>query len=339
MHEDINVSLPPLKEGDLIGNGTYRIVSDTENAGGFGRIYRAEIVKSVAKRNTGDIVALKEFHVREFMDSSCSSLASLGCSQMTGRKYIEILLKQFQIESKLLLELSRQRDCHVPQVCQGVQNDQGRYYYVMNYIDGPTLTDVITKDGAMEEAVAINYIAQIAKVLYKSHAWDLVHNDISPNNIMLDNGVAVLVDFGNARGYANILLRDGGSEEMIQAVENIGGMISDIGIGTPCFAAPVEGFSGKPQGDIYALAATLYFLLTGSKPPMMGEQSRTHEKIMSRLAEKHVSETTTKAIRHAMTPSLKDCTQSARQFLLELPKDIVFDTLLNYNDYDYNRRR
>lgn len=338
-HQSLNLSSPPLKMGDVIGEGKYRIISDTKNAGGFGRIYRAKVVRSSYRHNINRIVAIKEFHIHEYAQDSTSSLLSSDISESTRHQSMKILLEQFRIESKILHELSKQRDCHIPQLYHSAKIDQGRYFYAMNYIDGPTLTEVINEHGAMKEDVAVGYIAQIAKVLYKTHRWNLLHNDISPNNIMLENGIAVLVDFGNARGYTDILQRKGDTQEMIQAAEHITKMFSDIGIGTPCFAAPNESFRGTPQGDIYSLAATLYFLLTGEKPVVIGGGARTYENIENCLAERNISKATTKAILHAMTPNIQDCTRDARQFLKEMPNNIVFETLLNYNDYDYNRRR
>lgn len=335
---DLNITREPLKEGELIGNGRYKIISNTENAGGFGRIYRAEIVSHSTFHKKDSFVAIKEFYVRELADGSLTSQTST-CISKASISTLNVLLQQFRIESKVLFALSGQRDCHMPKIYNIMSEEQGRYYYVMNYIDGPTLTDVINEQGPMEEDEAINYITQIAKVLYKAHRWKLIHNDISPNNIMLDNNIAVLVDFGNARGYSNILLKEGYPRETVQFVENISEKLFDIGIGTACFSAPDKNLHGTPQGDIYSLASTLYFMLTGQKPPMLGSTSRTHKEMKECLAAYNTSETTIDAILHAMTPNMENCTQSAKQFLQELPKDIVFETLLNYNDYDYNRRR
>ena len=206
--------LPPLSKGDLLEGGKYEIISDTENAGGFGRIYRAR-VRQTSATNRMKVVAVKEFHVHEIDDATMSRLSSQGFSVSSKEKCVDMLLGQFKIEAQVMYELSRQRDCHIPQIYHRLREDNGRIYYTMSWVDGISLTDIVKQKGAMNERTAIGYIVQIAKVLHKAHTWNLIHSDVSPNNIMLDHGFAVLVDFGNARGYNNLLLQNYGKEERI----------------------------------------------------------------------------------------------------------------------------
>ena len=345
--------LPPLSKGDLLEGGKYEIISDTENAGGFGRIYRA-LVRQTSATHRMKVVAVKEFHVHEIDDATMSRLSSQGFSVTSKEKCVDMLLGQFKIEAQVMYELSRQRDCHIPPIYHRSREDNGRFYYTMSWVDGISLTDVVKQKGAMDERTAIGYIVQIAKVLHKAHAWNLIHSDVSPNNIMLDHGFAVLVDFGNARGYNNLLLQNYSKEEMDYVTDDYGNSLYNMShfaeiyydmmhemiherIGTPGFMPP-KGFEGQQQSDIYSLAATLFFMLTGQNPPLYFLPN-SQQKARKTLAESNVSETTANAIMHAMQSQLNLCTKSARDFLMELPQDIVFDTLLNYNDHDYNRRR
>ena len=107
--------LPPLSKGDLLEGGKYEIISDTENAGGFGRIYRAR-VRQTSATNRMKVVAVKEFHVHEIDDATMSRLSSQGFSVSSKEKCVDKLLGQFKIEDKVMYELSRQRDCHIPQI-------------------------------------------------------------------------------------------------------------------------------------------------------------------------------------------------------------------------------
>lgn len=335
--------LPPLGKDDTLLNGKYEILSDTVNAGGFGRIYKA--VMHPTTSNHDWIVAVKEFHVREFNDDFRSRMSMSGITLAEMNKCIELMFKKFRQEAQILLDISQQRDAHTPTLYHRVRENNGRYFYSMKFIEGYTLTEIVRRRGTMTEEVAVGYVAQVAKVLHKTHEWNLMHCDVSPNNIMLDNDFAVLVDFGNARGYMDVLDDNYKENKMLH---NIGSTLIEsvtVGqslqssmqeIGTPGFAAP-RGFLGKPQGDIYSLAATLFFLLTGERH-REAYTATIHKENEAKLREHGVSETTIKAILHALSRDIKQCPQSARDFLHELPNEIVIDALLNYKDHDYNRR-
>ena len=225
--------------------------------------------------------------------------------------------------------LNEQHDRHVPSIHGKVFSEGGRLFYAMTYIDGLTLRETVEQEGIMTEEMAVNYIVQIGKVLYKAHQWNVMHCDISPNNIMLENNCAVLVDFGNAKSY-DLLLASLNNDSVDQAVQ--------MGeIGTPGFCAP-SLFIGSPRGDIYSLAATLYYLLTGKIIDCLSSQ-KSLDDARACLEEKKVSKETTHAILHAMEVNLENGSMGSKEFLEELPNKIVFNTLLNYNDYDYNKRQ
>jgi hypothetical protein len=135
----------------------------------------------------------------------------------------------------------------------------GIFYYVMEYLDGLTLRELVELDGVQPPGRVIRILAQAAHALAEAHGAGLIHRDIKPANILLVNrgGVAdfvKLVDFGLVRR----LEADGHVEQSR----------SDRIEGTPLYIAPevvtapqdVDG-----RADIYALAAVGYFLLTGSE--------------------------------------------------------------------------
>ena len=187
-------------------------------------------------------------------------------------------------------------------------------FYSMTYIDGQTLREAMR--GAMPEHIAAGYIIQIAKVLHKAHELGLVHADVSPNNIKVKTtcrtrNFAVLLDWGNA----NAMDYDDG-----------------YGIGTNGYRAP-ETFRGKPQADVYSLAATLLYLLTGRKPVML-DNKECIAKTKQLLAEHNVSIETIEAILHAMDIDVEKATKTIHDFVMELPKELVIKILLNYTDND-----
>ncbi|MEH2387943.1 MAG: serine/threonine-protein kinase [Nostoc sp.] len=145
--------------------------------------------------------------------------------------------------------------CHHPHIVQ-IETifDEGNLpCMVMEYIEGEDLGQRLRRMGVLSEAEALLYIRQIGNALTLIHSKGLLHRDLKPRNIMLriDKSEAVLIDFGIAREFIpNIIQR--------HTVYR-----------TPGFAPPEQYESEAPRGeyiDIYALAATLYNLLTGVIP-------------------------------------------------------------------------
>ena len=110
----------------------------------------------------------------------------------------------------------------------------------------------ITADGPLQPARAVAIIEQIASALHAAHRIGLVHRDVKPSNILVDEeDFAYLIDFGIAR-----------------AVGDTGRTGTGNVIGTWAYLAPERMTSGQidPRGDIYALACVLHQCLTGSQP-------------------------------------------------------------------------
>jgi serine/threonine-protein kinase len=127
----------------------------------------------------------------------------------------------------------------------------GRLYVDMRLIEGRDLQTVLT-DGPLEPSRAVRIIEQVAKALHAAHKVGLVHRDVKPSNILLDeDDFAYLIDFGIARAAADTRLTSTGSM-----------------IGTLLYMAPERLGTSKEdaRADIYALACVLYECLTGSPP-------------------------------------------------------------------------
>jgi serine/threonine protein kinase len=125
-------------------------------------------------------------------------------------------------------------------------------YMVMEFLRGRSLLQLLEDRGPLPEAEAVGYIVRVGEALETVHRANLLHRDLKPDNIMLtDDGRVVLIDFGTARTYA---------------AGKTGRMTTML---TPGYA-PLEQYGQHvrfgPFTDIYALAATLYHLLTGHMP-------------------------------------------------------------------------
>ena len=143
---------------------------------------------------------------------------------------------------------------HLPRVYDAFEAD-GRFYLVMQLIEGKTLQQLLRLQGRpCNEQEVITWLVPIMHVLNELHSRNpaVIHRDIKPGNIILTpDQNAVLVDFGLTKLYDP----NSDTQTLVRAVS--GGY------------SPVEQYVGKtsPQSDIYAMAATMYFLLTLKLPP------------------------------------------------------------------------
>ena len=230
-------------EGTLLNNGKYQIVKEV-GQGGFGITYEAVLVE------TGGKVVIK---------------APLSNHLSKDKEYPKYL-KQFRKEARSLERLPNDRHLvrirdifDEPQVFHHDQSQAPREVMipcmVMNFIEGKTLYDLIQEKGAIEEEQAIGWISAVAGVLVKVHESGLVHQDIHAANIIINpEGQPVIIDFGIAHDI----------QPLSKTTVCMGGH--------PTFA-PFEqinelnkGKAADPRIDIYTLAATLYYAVTGQEP-------------------------------------------------------------------------
>jgi serine/threonine-protein kinase len=142
--------------------------------------------------------------------------------------------------------------------------DDGTFYYVMEYLPGKSLADLVSEHGPLAPARVVWLIEQICQALGEAHSLGLIHRDIKPGNIFAaERGgvydVAKLLDFGLAKPMMST-----GDVNLTQE-----GSIT----GSPLFMAPEQAAGdGEPdaRSDIYALGAVAYYLLTGH-PPFEGD--------------------------------------------------------------------
>ena len=168
-------------------------------------------------------------------------------------EYVERFYKEGQAAGKL----------NHPNIVQAIDVGEagGYHYFVMEYVEGKTIADDLSAGKVFEETETLDMIIQVASALGHAHALSLIHRDVKPKNIMINNhGAIKLADMGLARATTDI-----------EAAQSEAGKA----YGTPYYIAP-EQIRGKididGRADIYGLGATLYHMLTG-RVPFMADDS------------------------------------------------------------------
>ena len=137
-----------------------------------------------------------------------------------------------------------------------LDRDGSPQFLVMEYIDGPSLQDLVSGDGPLPIARAVDLAVQVANGLQHAHDRGFVHRDIKPANILVDRaGVARILDFGLVRETADT------DSQLTGQLGNLGSIL-----GTADYLAPEQAVDSSQvdiRADVYSLAATLYFLLSG----------------------------------------------------------------------------
>lgn len=140
---------------------------------------------------------------------------------------------------------------------------EGYYFFSMEYVQGETLFDHVIREGGIDPLRAAEIMRKVAEALSHAHEQGVIHQDIKPENIMIaDSGDIKVADLG----LAKVMSYGSGS----QIIDNRPVM------GTPQYVAPeiVRRLPPDPRSDIYSLAATAFFMVTG-KPPYDGDKPTT----------------------------------------------------------------
>lgn len=283
----------------ILCNGKYK-VERVLGQGGFGITYLAKQKVSVAGAlGTIDAeieVTIKEFFMKELCNrdeaSSIVTVPSTGSAELV-EKFRQKFIKEAKNISKLNLP-------HIIKVLD-VFEENGTAYYVMEYIDGGSLSDLIEKKGSLSEEETLRYTRQIASALQYIHAHNMNHLDVKPGNVLLrQNGEVVLIDFGMSKNY-----------------DLAGEQTTSSPIGVSVGYAPIEqsrvGGLGmfSPATDIYSLGATMFKMLTGQTPP---EATTVFDEGLPEMPA-YISENTKQVVEKAMQPKRKDRFQTVEAFL------------------------
>src|ERR687885_1841955 len=205
---------------DTLFDGRYKILRKL-GAGGMANVYLAE------DQELGRRVAIKILNERHAND--------------------EQFVERFRREAKNAAGLSHANIVSIFDRGEA----EGTYYIAMEYLDGRSLKEMITKRGPAPINVAVEYARQILAALRFAHRTGLVHRDIKPHNVLVDSeGRLKVTDFGIARSGTSQMTEEGSI------------------IGTAQYLSP-EQAKGAPvdqRSDLYSVGVVLYELLTGVVP-------------------------------------------------------------------------
>ena len=211
--------------------------------GGFGITYMG--FDKALKRK----VAVKEFFPNECVTRQKGESEVTPLSGERGERYANGL-KSFQEEAQRLANLGS---------VDGVVNvfdvfaANGTAYIVMEYLSGDTVAQMVEKSHMLGFGKTMNIIVPVLRSLIKIHKAGIIHRDVSPQNIIrTGEGKIVLIDFGAARSNAFSISKSSMSVVLKQGY------------------SPIEQYDNKLKQDtytdVYAVAATMYYMLTGITP-------------------------------------------------------------------------
>src|SRR5437016_8643331 len=202
--------------------GRYKLI-DERGSGSFGEVYIAHDLQ------TNYLYAAKVMNPDHAYDNE--------------------LLERFKREAYILQSLN---DQHIVRIVD-YGNDDNLYFIIMHHIDGQNLKFYITTHGPIEPLLAIHYILQAAQGLDAAYKIGVVHRDIKPQNILINNkGIVKIVDFGLSRSKESPTITS-----------------SDKFMGTAYYTAPeqvMSSHSADIRSDLYSLGIVLFEALAGYPP-------------------------------------------------------------------------
>ena len=263
--------------------------------GGFGITYRA-----------ADNGLHRRAAIKEFFPEGAERMAKNVLSPGNGDAAFQTARARFLEEARTLAQFNHPNIVNVYTIFE----ENNTAYMVMEFVDGDALSGLVEARWPMSPDLALAIIQQVGAALQVVHGAGMLHLDVKPDNVSLDGSApslrAVLLDFGLTRKLETAA---GYGTTRLDAFARFG---------TSGYAPP-EQYSRTAQtgvySDVYALAATLYFLLTGQTPPDSVDRSSGSPLADPRSFNRAVSTPVAGALTIAMSLDPQSRPQTVRAFL------------------------
>ncbi|MCQ2245836.1 MAG: serine/threonine protein kinase [Bacteroidaceae bacterium] len=292
-------------------NGKY-IIDQYLSSGGFGNTYLAH------EATTMQHVAIKELFVKEICTRT-DNIKNVTISIHQNKGTFIAHLKKFKKEADRLSSIVHDNVIKVKEWFE----ENGTAYYVMEYIEGCTLKDIVTQNNGLSETEVSKLLPDLLSSLDCIHTNGLYHMDIKPGNIMLKkDGTPILIDFG-------------ASKHIVDESGNTVSTSSSIAM-TMGYASPEQMEQNLDKigswSDLYSLGATLYNCILLKNPPSPSEIVENGTKAFNFPDE--ISQKLRNLITWLMNPAIYERPHSAKQVLLWWnSSSIAIPAKENVNDY------
>ncbi|MBI4833297.1 MAG: serine/threonine protein kinase [Planctomycetes bacterium] len=262
-HKIKELGIEPMKLGEVMIDKGYLTEAQVKHIfriqglkGGHTTIAGYKIISEIGRGSMGSVYKALQISMDRVV-----AIKILAPQLAQNEKFVQRFFQEARAVAKL----------NHPNIVQGIDvgESNGVHYFAMEYIDGPSLEDVIKQHGPLSEEAALDIMIQTSKALEHAHKNNMVHRDVKPTNIMVTtDNVIKLCDLG----LALIISKETAEQKRVI-------------MGTPSYISP-EQAKGDPdvdiRSDIYSLGATFYYILIG-QPPFSGSTS-------SEVIKKHITE-------------------------------------------------
>lgn len=289
--------------GTILRSSQYAYeVVEVLGKGGFGVTYKVTSMRRVGNVDAHCTFAMKEHYISEWCERMTDG-KEVTCSNPLKER-VENSKLDFLAEARRLQQVTHSSIISVDEVFEA----NNTAYYVMEYLDSGNLDDYVAQYGCLGEGEMMNLLLPVLNAVKTLHNHRMTHLDIKPANIMIkqlpDGGMRpVLIDFGLSKHY----------DEHGNATSTVRSQGYSDGY------APIEQYAGidtfSPQSDIYALAATMIYCLTGKRPPRAID---VDDEVLNALIPATVSDSMRYAIIKAMQGARNKRTKSVEELINDI---------------------